>query len=67
MRHVSVISIPVADQDRARDFYTGAVGLSVVAEAEFDPDRRWIQLGIEGSPTTFALVSGDQGLVRPVA
>jgi catechol 2,3-dioxygenase-like lactoylglutathione lyase family enzyme len=48
MQHVSVVSVPVSDQDRAKRFYVGLLGLTVVTESTFGDGLRWIQLGIPG-------------------
>jgi predicted enzyme related to lactoylglutathione lyase len=57
MQYVSVISVPVSDQDRAKRFYTDQLGLAVVTESTFGDDLRWIQLGIPGAQTTLTLVT----------
>lgn len=55
-RTFSVISVPVADQERSLRFYRDVVGFEVVADATFGPGTRWVQVAPEGSPTTLALV-----------
>jgi predicted enzyme related to lactoylglutathione lyase len=57
MQHVSVVSVPVSDQGRAKRFYVDQVGLAVVFESAFGDDLRWIQLGIPGAQTTLTLVT----------
>lgn len=57
MEHVSVVSVPVSDQDRAKRFYTDQLGMTVVAESTFGDDLRWIQVGIPGATTTLTLVT----------
>ena len=57
MDHISVVSIPVGDQERARQFYVEQVGLEVVAEGTFDAKTRWLQLGLPGARTTLTLVN----------
>ena len=54
---VQVISIPVSDQDRARDFYVDALGFRVLSDTAIGPDMRWLMLGLDGSPTTLTLVT----------
>jgi catechol 2,3-dioxygenase-like lactoylglutathione lyase family enzyme len=54
---VSVVSVPVSDQERARTFYVDRLGFEVVADATFGPGMRWLQVAPPGSTTTFALVT----------
>jgi catechol 2,3-dioxygenase-like lactoylglutathione lyase family enzyme len=54
---VSVVSVPVSDQERARRFYTDVLGFETVADATFGPGQRWVQVAPPGSTTTFALVT----------
>ena len=41
---VQLFSIPVTDQDRARDFYVGVLGLELVREMPMGPGQRWVQV-----------------------
>src|ERR1700753_2497425 len=54
---VSVFSVPVSYQERARAFYVEQLGFEVVADATFGPGTRWLQVAPPGSTTTFALVT----------
>jgi catechol 2,3-dioxygenase-like lactoylglutathione lyase family enzyme len=54
---VAIVSVPVADQDRARDFYRDKLGFKVVAEAPMGPDRRWVQLAGPGGGSAITLVT----------
>jgi catechol 2,3-dioxygenase-like lactoylglutathione lyase family enzyme len=56
MRSIDVISIPVTDQQRAKDFYL-KMGFSLIVEAPFEGDKKWIQLGLPGGGTTITLVN----------
>jgi catechol 2,3-dioxygenase-like lactoylglutathione lyase family enzyme len=42
--NVQVISVPVSDQDRARDFYVDTVGLTLLADQQFTPEMRWVMV-----------------------
>jgi predicted enzyme related to lactoylglutathione lyase len=53
-----IISVPVADQARAKKFYLEALGFSLVREEAMGPDTKWIQLKPKGSDTTISLVKG---------
>ncbi|MBM7805333.1 catechol 2,3-dioxygenase-like lactoylglutathione lyase family enzyme [Geodermatophilus bullaregiensis] len=54
---VAVVSVPVRDQEAAVRFWTGQVGLQVLADAEFAPGMRWVQVGAPGSGTSLSLVT----------
>jgi catechol 2,3-dioxygenase-like lactoylglutathione lyase family enzyme len=49
---ISLISIPVADPERAKEFYERTLGFDLLADNEFAPGRRWIQLAPEGHDKT---------------
>jgi catechol 2,3-dioxygenase-like lactoylglutathione lyase family enzyme len=54
---IDVICLPVHDQERAKSFYTEALGFVVVRDTRGGPSHsRWIELGPEGAKTTVALV-----------
>jgi catechol 2,3-dioxygenase-like lactoylglutathione lyase family enzyme len=57
LTHLQLISVPVADQDRARDFYTGTLGFSLLADTAMGPGMRWVQVGIPGAQTSLTLVT----------
>jgi catechol 2,3-dioxygenase-like lactoylglutathione lyase family enzyme len=52
INRISVISIPVSDQDRAKAFYAETLGFDCIADREFGDGRRWVQLAPEGSDNT---------------
>lgn len=54
--HVQVLSIPVRDQDRARDFYVNTLGLELVADNPMG-DQRWVQVAPKGAATSITLVT----------
>lgn len=57
MDFISVISVPVSDQDRAKSFYVDQLGFSLIAEASFGDELRWIQVGIPGAQASLTLVT----------
>ena len=57
MQRVTVVSVPVRDQEAAKRFYTEAAGFEVIAEATFGDELRWIQLGPHGSEASLTLVT----------
>jgi catechol 2,3-dioxygenase-like lactoylglutathione lyase family enzyme len=54
---VAVLSLPVSDQDRARDFYVDVLGFDLVREAPMGPDMRWVQVAPPGAATSITLVT----------
>jgi predicted enzyme related to lactoylglutathione lyase len=56
MQHVSVISVPVSDQERSKRFYTDQVGFRLLFEASFGEHLHWIQVG-PGAGPSLALVT----------
>ena len=55
IKAIKFIGIPVSDQQRALEFYTGALGFRVVTDQPFDDTQRWIELGIGRSTTGITL------------
>jgi len=55
--HLSVLSVPVEDPDRARDFYRDRLGFELLLENEFAPGQRWIQLAPPGAQTSITLTT----------
>lgn len=56
--HVSKIAnviIPVADQDRALEFYTEALGLEKRVDQPFGDGNRWIEVAPPGADTPIAI------------
>jgi catechol 2,3-dioxygenase-like lactoylglutathione lyase family enzyme len=54
---VQLFSLPVTDQDRARDFYVDTLGFELVADTAMGPDQRWVQVRPPGSATSITLVT----------
>jgi predicted enzyme related to lactoylglutathione lyase len=57
MQHVSVLSVPVSDQERAKRFYLDIMGFDLIADATFGAEMRWVQLAPPGSRTSLSLVT----------
>jgi catechol 2,3-dioxygenase-like lactoylglutathione lyase family enzyme len=51
---VQTLTVPVADQDRAKDFYVGTLGFEVVADNQAEP-MRWLQVAPTGAATGLVL------------
>ncbi len=57
---ISVVSVPVSDQDQAKLFYTQVLGFSSVVDRTFDAngeDQRWVMLAPPGGGTAITLVT----------
>jgi catechol 2,3-dioxygenase-like lactoylglutathione lyase family enzyme len=68
---ISKVTIPVADQDRALEFYTQTLGFELVNDAPFGPGLRWIELRLPGQNVEVVLFAteGDKkriGTFQPV-
>jgi len=61
MKSIEIISIPVTDQQAAKDFYL-KLGFEVLAEAPFDT-HKWIQLGYKGQDVSITLVTWFESMV----
>jgi catechol 2,3-dioxygenase-like lactoylglutathione lyase family enzyme len=57
MQRVTVVSVPVTDQQTARSFYIDRLGFELLTEATFGDDLHWIQVGPEGSQASLTLVT----------
>jgi catechol 2,3-dioxygenase-like lactoylglutathione lyase family enzyme len=54
---VQLLSVPVTDQDRARDFYVDVLGMTLVRENPMGPDQRWVEVAPKGADTSITLVT----------
>lgn len=54
---VQLFSLPVADQDRAREFYVDVLGFDLIRDNPMGPDSRWVQVGPHGGSTSITLVT----------
>jgi len=55
--HVQLSSVPVSDQDKARDFYLDALGSELVSDTEMGSAMTWVQVRLMGSVTSLTLVT----------
>ncbi|MEF2978803.1 VOC family protein [Subtercola sp. YIM 133946] len=55
--HVRLFSVPVSDQDRARDFYVDTLGFDLVDDVQMSPDMRWVVVSPPGAQTAITLVT----------
>jgi catechol 2,3-dioxygenase-like lactoylglutathione lyase family enzyme len=66
MNHLSeirTVGVPVTDQDRAVEFYTGTLGFELLMDAPLPQfGGRWIVVAPAGSSATIALVPAKDGI-----
>ncbi|MFI1991798.1 VOC family protein [Actinoplanes sp. NPDC020271] len=55
--HLDVVSLPVGDQERARDFYVDVLGFDLIRQNAMGPAAQWIQVGPKGGQTSITLVT----------
>jgi len=62
IKQIEFISIPVADQNRALDFYTEKLGFTIITDQPFNEKQRWIELRIPKAETRVVLFTppGDE-------
>jgi catechol 2,3-dioxygenase-like lactoylglutathione lyase family enzyme len=58
---VATVMLPVADQDRAIEFYEEALGFEKRADVPFGDGNRWVEVAPAGAATTVALVQPMEG------
>jgi catechol 2,3-dioxygenase-like lactoylglutathione lyase family enzyme len=63
---IATVSVPVARQDRALDFYRGVLGFELRRDAPFGGGQRWIEVAPAGATTTIALPPAFGGDPEPV-
>lgn len=54
---IQIVSLPVSDQDRAKDFYVHTLGLELVRDNPMGEGQRWVEVAPAGSPTGITLVT----------
>jgi lactoylglutathione lyase len=59
---VHTVGVPVTDQDRALEFYTGALGLTKRLDVPYGDGGRWIEVAPPGGETTISLVRSGPGV-----
>ena len=52
-----ILSVPVSDPQRAKNFYRDVLGFALVREEPMGPGMSWIQLAPPGQSVTIALVT----------
>src|SRR5436190_4877700 len=58
---VGTVMVPVADQDRALEFYVEKLGFEKRTDVPYGRGDRWLEVGPPGAATTIALVPPREG------
>lgn len=59
IKQIKFVSIPVADQNRALDFYTDKLGFTIITDQPFDEKQRWIELRVPKAETRLVLFTAE--------
>src|SRR5207253_9663119 len=59
IKQIKFVSIPVADQNRALDFYTEKLGFTIITDQPFDEKQRWIEFRIPKAETRVVLFTAE--------
>ena len=61
---IRIVSVPVSDQERARDFYVNTLGFELRADDAWgDEGMRWIEVAPQGSATSLTLVTWFESML----
>ncbi|GGE22193.1 glyoxalase [Primorskyibacter flagellatus] len=64
LKRINFTDLPVADYQRALEFYRDTLGMGVQTDADYGPGGRWIFLTVPGAETMLHFVPSGQ-LTRP--
>ena len=54
---VQIVSVPVSDQERAKDFYVDTLGFELRADNRWGEGMRWVEVAPAGSAASLSLVT----------
>ena len=57
----AMVVVPVNDQDRAIEFYTGTLGFELRVDVPFGNGYRWVEVAPAGATTTIAIAPPPEG------
>jgi catechol 2,3-dioxygenase-like lactoylglutathione lyase family enzyme len=57
VQHLSIVSIPVSDQQRAKEFYVNTLGFELRREGPFGEGMNWVEVAPPGAATALTLVT----------
>ena len=60
---VVAVSVPVRDQEQAREFYVDTLGFELLVDNSWREGMRWIEVAPEASATSLMLVSWSDSLL----
>ena len=60
---VVAVSVPVRDQEQAREFYVNTLGFELLVDNSWREGMRWIEVAPEGSATSLMLMSWSDSLL----
>jgi catechol 2,3-dioxygenase-like lactoylglutathione lyase family enzyme len=55
---LELVTVPIADVDRAKAFYVDQLGFAVEQDVRIDDEHRFVELMPPGSPCSIALTAG---------
>jgi len=61
---IEILSVPVSDQQRAKEFYERTLGFKLISDDPFDQGMRWVQLEPPAGGTNITLVTWFENM-RP--
>ena len=66
IKQLGRVMVPVSNQDRAIEFYTGKLGFTLAADVPFGDGERWVEVAPPGGGAALALVPprGEWGTGR---
>ena len=56
MKTIEIISIPVSDQEKSKEFYQ-KLGFNVIVETPLGNGQKWVQMGYQGDGAAITLVN----------
>ena len=59
IKHIKFVAVPVKDQNRALNFYTEKLGLTIITDQPFDGKQRWLELRIPKAETRIVLFTPE--------
>jgi lactoylglutathione lyase len=61
---IGTVGIPVSDQDKAVEFFTGPLGFEKRLDARMGESFRWVTVAAPGASTSVALIAGPDTGIR---
>jgi catechol 2,3-dioxygenase-like lactoylglutathione lyase family enzyme len=59
---IHTVGVPVTDQDKALEFYTGTLGLRTRMDVPMGGGPRWIEVIADGAATSVALIQATESV-----